>query len=198
MRTRVLNAMKADDRSNDRLTWLRVNCAWLLLVALLIFVGVLIFIGVGIYNSINDEVGLLRQQIDRAQRQFDHALDNNDRALKLYDEILVDFDVNRRELKDQLDRAIERNDEALKLYDEMLEKAETAIIEAEQLPADLRDFRLEVARLAMDLTRKLNSEIKLVQGDVRALGQEIVNVANDIEEFRDVLNQVLEAVATAQ
>ena len=77
--------MEADDKNRDRLTWLRGNCAWLLLVALLIFVGVLIFIGVGIYNSINDEVGLLRQQIDRAQRQFDHALDNNDRALKLYD-----------------------------------------------------------------------------------------------------------------
>ena len=183
--------------SSDRLAWLRVNWAWLLLVALLIFVGALVFIGFRIYNSISDEVRLLRQQIDRAQSQFDHALDNNDRALELYDEILVDFDVNKREINDQLARAIERNDEALQVYDEMLEKTELAIVETEKLPADLLDFRTEVARLAVE-TRKLNNEIELVQQDVRTLGREIVEAADDIEDFRDVLGQVLEAVSAAR
>ena len=189
--------MDSDSRGHDWRSWLKINCAWLLLVALLIFIGALIFIGVRIYNSINDEVGLLRQQIERPQSQFDHALDNNDRALELYDEILVDFDVNKRALNDQLARAIERNDEALKLYDEMLDKAETAIAEAEKLPSDLQNFRIEVARLAVE-TYKLNNEIGLVQQDVRTLGREIVEVANDIEDFRDVLSQVLEAVAVAR
>ncbi len=189
--------MESDRKSHDWRSWLQINCVWLLLVALLIFVGALIFIGVRIYNSINDEVGVLRQQIDRAQSQFDHALDNNDRALKLYDEILIDFDVNKRVLNEQLTRTIERNDEALKLCAEMLREAETAIFEAEKLPSDLRDFRTEVARLAVE-THKLNNEIGLVQQDVRTLGQEIVGVANDIENFRDILSQVLEAVAAAR
>ena len=98
--------MDTDKGNLERFAWLRVNCLWLLLVSLLIFVAALIFTGIRIYNSINDKVGLLRQQINRAQSQIDHALDNNDRALELYDEILIDFDVNKRVLNDQLDRAI--------------------------------------------------------------------------------------------
>ena len=108
---------------------------------------------------------------------------------KLYDEILVDFDVNRRELKDQLDRAMELNDEALRLFGELLAKAREADREADKLPSDLRNFRAEVARLVVE-TNRLNTEIELVQNDVRSLGREIVGVANEIEDFKTILSQV--------
>ncbi len=111
----------------------------------------------------------------------------------MYDEILVEIDANRRELRQQLTRVIERNEEALLLYDELLVKAKKADIEADELPSDLRNFRSEVARLAVE-TNKLNGEITLVQGDVRSLGREIVAVAEEIEDFRTILDQVLAAI----
>ncbi len=158
-------------------------------------ISVVLF-GIWAYNAIDDKMARLEQQLDRAQDQFDRALDNNDRALTTYDEILDDIETNRREINQQMTRVIERNEDSLRLYRELLIKADEAADEAEKLPADLRDFRIEVARLAVE-TQRLNMEIVAVQNDVCALGRGINTIAEDIDDFRSVLGQVLDAFGSA-
>ena len=153
--------------------------------------------GIWAYNAVDDEVARLKQQIERAQNQLDHALDNNDRALAMYDDVLAQLEIDRQQLSNQLTRAIASNEDALRLYGELIDNAEESLTEAEKLPADLREFRLEVARLAVE-TYGLNSEIQLVQNDVRLLGDEIIGVAKDIEDFSLILSQVLDLIASGR
>lgn len=171
---------------------LQISCGTVALIALLVAVTAVFIVGFFIYNAVDTQAKRLQQQLDRAQDQLDRVLDNNEQALGMYEELIVDFDDNHRVVKEQLDQAIQRNEEALKIYAELLAGARSAIPEAEKLPSDLRDFRVEVARLAVE-TARLNNEIQLVQGDVRTLGREITGVAQDIENIRRILEQVVTA-----
>ena len=188
--------MDAVQRIRGLSSWLRFGCATFAVLVLIVSAMSVVLFGAWAYNAIDDKMTRLERQLDRAQDQFDRALDNNDRALTTYDEVLDDIDTNRREINQQLKRVIERNEDSLRLYRELLIKANEAADEAEQLPADLRDFRIEVARLAVE-TQRLNMEIVSVQNDVRALGRGINTIAEDIEDFRSVLRQVLDAIGSA-
>ena len=171
---------------------LQISCGTVALIALLLAVTALVVIGLLVYNAVDAQASRLQQQLNRAQDQLDRVLDNNEKALEIYDDLLVEFDINQSVVKDQLDRAIQRNEEALKIYSELLSGARSAIPEAEKLPSDLRDFRSEVARLAVE-TARLNNELQLVQNDVRSLGREIIGVAEDIENIRRILEQAVGA-----
>lgn len=83
-------------RDRNPLSWARVSCGTVALLALISALVVLTIAGFWAYDAIDDKVARLTQQLDRAQDQFDRALDNNDQALKMYDEILVEVEINKR------------------------------------------------------------------------------------------------------
>ena len=114
--------------------------------------------------------------------------------------ISVSDDIARLELQvgrlqDQFDRALDTNDEALETYRELVDKAEAVLEEADEIPTDLRNFRLELARLATE-TQKLNDELRGARKDVQTLRNQINGESDEIEDLRGTIDNVAEPTST--